>query len=94
MKFRKKPVEVEAVEFVYTQEGLEALLKFCGSALGHVQKSRHINAKAEAEIRTLEDGKYLTVAHIATEGDWIIRGIEGEFYPCKPKIFWDTYDLV
>ena len=49
---------------------------------------------AEAEIRTLEDGIHLTVKHIATEGDWIIKGVQGEFYACKPDIFEQTYERV
>ena len=32
--------------------------------------------------------------HIASEGDFIIKGVNGEFYPCKPDIFWKTYTLV
>ena len=64
-KFRKKPVVIEAVKFVY-----------------------------EAQILTLEDGQYLQVAHIATEGDWIIKVIQGEFYACKPDIFEATYEEV
>ena len=92
MKFRKKPVIIDAVKFEYTTEGIDLLKVFCGSALGHIVKSRHINAKAEAEIRTLEDGMTLKVQHIATEGDWIIRGFQGEFYACKPDIFEQTYE--
>ena len=41
-----------------------------------------------------EDGTHLTVKHIATEGDWIIKGVQGEFYPCKPDIFEQTYEEV
>ena len=94
MKFRKKPVEVEAVRFEYTMNGIQKLQAFCGSALGVVSKERHPDAKAEAQICTLEDGKHLTVKHIATEGDWIIKGVQGEFYPCKDMIFQQTYELV
>ena len=94
MKFRKKPVEIEAVQFVYSTEGIVALKEFCGSALGKTSKERHITAVGEAEIGTLEDGVNLTVKHIATEGDWIIRGVQGEFYACKPDIFKMTYDAV
>lgn len=94
MKFRKKPVEIEAMQFEYSLEGIEALRKFCGKSLGHIYKARHINARAEAEIGTLEDGETLKVKHIATEGDWIIRGVQGEFYACKPDIFKQTYEQV
>lgn len=89
MRFRKKPVEVEAIEFVYTAGGIEALRDFCGDALGKITKARNPFARAEAEIKITEDSVY-----IITESDWIIRGIHGEFYSCKPDVFWKTYDLV
>lgn len=92
MKYRKRPVVIEAIEFVYTEEGINKLKEFCGTALGKVQKHRHPDARAEAELGTLEDGTHLTVKHIATEGDFIIKGIQGEFYACKPNIFWQTYE--
>ena len=93
-KWRKKPVEIEACQFVYTDEGIDALKKFCGDNLGVINKMRHPNAKAEAQLGTLEDGIHLTVQHIATEGDYIIKGICGEFYACKPDIFLQTYEQV
>lgn len=94
MRFRKKPVEIEAVQFEYTDEGIERLKQFCGTSLGIIRKARHPDAKAEAEIGTLEDGSYLKVEHFATEGDWVIRGIQGEYYPCKPDIFEATYEPI
>ena len=94
MKFRKKPVVIDAIKFIYTQEGIAQLRKFCGSALGNINKMRSPNALGEAEIGTLEDGLHFTVKHIATEGDWIIRGVHGEFYAIKPAIFAETYELV
>lgn len=92
MKFRKKPVVIEAVQFQYSTEGIEKLKQFCGSALGNISKQRHMDALGEAEIGTLEDGVHLKVQHIATEGDWIIKGVQGEFYACKPDIFEATYE--
>jgi hypothetical protein len=94
MKFRKKPVVIEAVRFIYNEQGMIAVKSFCGDALGNVRKERHPGALAEAEIGTLEDGVHLTVKHIATEGDWIIKGVQGEFYACKPDIFEQTYEVV
>ena len=47
---------------------------------------------AEAEICTLEDGARAVVKHIATDGDWIVKGVRGEFYPCKSDIFEQTYE--
>ena len=94
MKFRKKPVIIEAIEFTYTEKGIADLKEFCGNTIGNISKARHPTAKAEAEIGTLEDGVHLTVKHIATEGDWIIKGVQDEFYACKPDIFWKTYERV
>jgi hypothetical protein len=94
MRFKKKPVIIEAVRFDYTEEGIASLKEFCGTALGNIRKERHITARGEAEIGTLEDGVHLTVQHIATEGDWIIKGVQGEFYACKPDIFETTYEKV
>jgi hypothetical protein len=94
MKFRKKPVVIDAVQFTYNEQGIAALKEFCGDTLGNIRKDRHPTAKGEAEIGTLEDGVHLTVKHIATEGDWIIKGVQGEFYACKPDIFEATYERV
>ena len=94
MKYKKKPVVIEAVKFEYSQEGIQRLKEFCGPALGKTFKNRHPDALGKAEIGTLEDGVYLLVKHIATEGDFIIKGIQGEFYPCKPDIFWQIFEKV
>ena len=94
MKFRKKPVTIEAVQFEYSKDKIDELKLFMGAAMGNVSKARHPNAKGEMEVATLEDGNVLTVKHIATEGDWIIKGVQGEFYACKPDIFEATYERV
>jgi hypothetical protein len=75
MKFRKKPVVIEA--FQYTRNGLEAerVANWCGGR----QTSEGL------EIDTLEGTMR------ADYGDWIIQGVSGEFYPCKPEIFRATY---
>ena len=91
MKFRKKPVVIEAVQFVFNDSAIVELENFCGVALGNIRKE-HNSSPAEAEIGTLEDGVHLKVQHIATEGDWIIKGVQGEFYACKPDIFEATYE--
>lgn len=96
MKFRKKPVVVEAVRFEYSSKGIEELQAFCGDQLIKYGKDRSLLAVGWAHIGTLEDGDDSSgrVKHIATEGDWIIRGVQGEFYPCKPDIFEQTYERV
>ena len=80
MKFRKKPVEVEAVQ--WTGENLFEICNFCPPVAGERQVDGII------VIPTLE-GKM-----ISTPGDWIIKGVAGEFYPCKPDIFEQTYEKV
>lgn len=93
--YKKKPVVVAAVKFEYTTEGLESLKDFCGNKLISYGKDRHPTAVGWAQIGTLEDdaGKHSPQAkHIATEGDYIIKGAFGEFYPVKPDIFLATYE--
>lgn len=94
MKYRNKPVVIEAVRFEYTLNALKDLRLFVGDCLGKITKERRPDARAEAQIITLEDGIKSQVAHIATEGDWIIKGVQGEFYPVKADIFEETYELV
>jgi hypothetical protein len=91
-KFRKRPVVIEAMRFVYpvTQE----LRDFMGDSLGAVEKHRNPEAGAYAVIKTLEDGPDGEAKHIATEGEWIIKGLSGHFYSCDPDIFAQTYEAV
>jgi len=80
-RFRKKPVEIEAVRYAgeAEQPELRAFLSDChGWQVG----------MTGIEIPTLEG------TMTAKPGDWIIRGVQGEFYPCKPDIFEATYDQV
>ena len=92
LRFRKKPVEIEAMQFVYPPT--EIFMWWLGASAGSYSKARHPTANGEIEIKTLEDGVDGRVVHIATDGDWVIKGIQGEFYPCKPDIFNATYEVV
>ena len=76
-KFRKKPVVVEAIQWDGTNT--DEVLGLCGG--DSAQRN-----KATLLIDTLE-GRM-----IASRGDWIIKGVAGEVYPCKPDIFAATYD--
>lgn len=80
-KFRKKPVEIEAIQFDGSN-GVE-IAKW---VTGHGQDAQ-LN-RGEVYLVTLEG-----VMH-ASPGDYVIRGVQGEFYPCKPDIFAATYDAV
>lgn len=81
-KYRKKPIEIEAVQ--YTQDNVEEIKDFVGKALTFC---RYAN-DTKIFIDTLE-GKMML-----TKGDYIIKGVNGEFYPCKPDIFEKTYEKV
>lgn len=89
----KKPVVIQAVKFEYTEECLHFLEHWMQDSFGKYSKDRHILAKGELVIYTLEDGKSVP-HHVATEGDYIIKGVKGEFYPCKPDIFELTYQVL
>jgi len=78
-KYRKLPVEVEAIQ--WTGGNTEEIRAFCGDNL-----HEETGEPQTLTIRTLEG------LHMASVGDYIIKGIAGEFYPCKPDIFEATYE--
>lgn len=84
-KFRKKPVVIEAVQFVDTDE---SILKLSELGLDPVRIDYADLDNPILKIETLEG------MMIASEGDYIIKGVRGEFYPCKPDIFAETYEEV
>ena len=81
MKFQKKPVVIEAEQIVAGMQG-DLLAR----------------AVAEGKARSCEDGTVLIATlegtMCASPGDWIIKGVAGEFYPIKPDIFAKTYEAV
>lgn len=84
-KYRKKPVEVEAVQF--TRKNIIEVMKFTNNQV-EIAVYRPVIGKMTGRIQTLEG--YM----ILNENDWIIKGVKGEFYPCKPDIFKKTYEKV
>ena len=85
-KFRKKPVVIEAIRFTSDIKPVD-LHAFLGSFDGvHVQRMGP--GESLILIDTLEG------VMKANEGDWIIKGVKGEFYQCKPDIFEATYERV
>jgi hypothetical protein len=87
-KFRKKPVVIEAVQLTWST--WSEVCELMGDAIGpgRAHGVHRDDGRIELAIPTLEG------THTASEGDWIIRGIKGEFYPCKPDIFAATYEAV
>lgn len=84
MKYRKKPIEVEAMKFDgYNHDEIKAW-----------SSGKVVSAKAwktnycQLEVHTLEGVMDVNI------GDFVIKGIEGEFYPCKESIFIATYEEV
>lgn len=84
-KFRKKPVVIEAWHFTRANYS-EGAPEFIRREQSVVLWSQHGGRVIGGEIRTLEG-----VMEIS-EGDWIIKGVAGEFYPCKSDIFAATYE--
>lgn len=84
--YRKKPVEIQAIE--YTGE-LGPVKEFLG-----IDDAQYDRETRELIIPTLEDGSKDQVKHVASVGDFIIKGLHGEFYPCKPEIFHKSYELI
>lgn len=84
MKFRKKPVVIEAIRFL----GPFSVDEMADAWGPEFQRRANLNPMGIFSIKTLEGD------HLAAHGDWIIKGIKGEFYPCKPDIFEMTYDQV
>jgi hypothetical protein len=89
--YRKKPVVIEARQFPVFLDIHDAhaagkdLAAWCGGRFyGREPLGRMIPV---IEIDTLEG------TMTARPGDWVIKGVQGEFYPCKPDVFWATYEL-
>jgi len=83
-KYRKKPVVIEAVKF---EDNGHACAAWCGGRFSADQKPSDLSdIRYSVLIPTLEGTMR------ADRGDWIIRGVKGEFYPCKPDIFEATYE--
>jgi hypothetical protein len=75
-------VEIEAVQ--WTGRNTQEIVAFCGSALLALER----RPGGKMFIGTLEG------PHQASVGDYIIKGVKGEFYPCKPDIFEATYEEI
>lgn len=105
-KFRKKPVVIEAVQWNTPNEERKVMLarecddhpevrnssymeiaQLCNTS-GCSKEPPYWDWSVMGVIDTLE-GK-----HVVSPGDWIIKGVNGEFYPCKPGIFEKTYEKV
>ncbi len=94
-KYRKKPVIIETIK--WTGKNLLEIITFIDGKKPDI-KSRVSSGKWE-DYESIVSKKGLIIKtlegqHIASIGDYIIKGIKGEFYPCKPDIFKKTYEKV
>ena len=80
-KFRKKPVTIEAIQ--WTAKNRDEVLALMPA---HHWSWQPLDVTGALRIHTLEG------IMTALPGDWIIKGVKGEFYPCKPDIFEATYE--
>jgi len=87
MKYVKKPIVVEAVQWFVLNDVKEVSSFETSSPDDKCSQCGHFLGN-HGQIDTLEG------VHIVCPGDYIIEGIQGEKYPCKPDIFVDTYDKV
>jgi hypothetical protein len=86
MRFRKKPVVIDALPFDGTVASATLIIQWA---------AEHGNPLLVYQLSL--SGIYIPTREgtmVAEAGDWIIRGVAGEFYPCKPDIFAATYDAV
>jgi len=88
-KYRKKPVVIEAFKYeedLITADSIGKIPLWAEKAIGN--DLIHTDVNAELFIKTLEGDMHVNV------GDFIIQGVNGELYPCKPDVFEKTYELV
>lgn len=97
-KYRKKPVVVEA-RGPLNADNLDELIKWCGGCWIALSSGGH--RPDLKETYKLRDGAWFVPCleivtpegrMTAIDGDYIIKGVKGEFYPCKPDIFEETYE--
>lgn len=83
-KYRKKPVIIEAIQFIDEVDRILEIQEFTGQETIKIDYKDKDNPTLK--IATLEG------VMTASVGDYIIKGVQGEFYPCKPDIFEKTYE--
>lgn len=86
-KYKKRPVVIEAARF--DGYNADSLMQWVNSSTGYC--TAFLSLKDDSRtilIKTLEG------VMTASIGDWVIKGVQGEFYPCKPDIFDQTYEEV
>ena len=86
MRYKKKPVVIEAIQ--WNGENANEIKEWCNKDKNNFNFVCGQTNPNQIEINTLEG------VMLASIGDYIIKGIKGEFYPCKPDIFEETYEVL
>lgn len=97
MKFRKKPVVIEAIQFTGGQESSVKIVNWIADPNVRHREEREERRAPNGELSQMAEPEHIRIPTLegtmkANVGDWIIKGVKGEFYPCKPDIFAATYD--
>lgn len=90
--FRKLPVEIEAMLFEQTERGFGTKASADAIEAWTDGRARIHEGDPVPEVPSLLMIETLEGRMSASPGDWIIKGVAGEFYPCKPEIFEQTYE--
>ena len=100
MKFRKKPVVIDAVQLRW--DNWSEMCDFAG--VGKLSDNKPTGCFIDKNGYPLPDGSWseeigiliptLEGLMVGRQNDWVIKGIKGELYPCKPDIFTETYEAV
>jgi hypothetical protein len=96
-RFRKKPVEIEAIQWDGTRASIEACCQWVnGFPPLHPDHDEPTLSYLFTRSDDVSDVQIWTLEgpHSVSPGDWIIRGVKGEFYACKPDVFDMTYEPV
>ena len=98
MRYRKKPVVVDAVQLNWAN--WQGMCDFLGDIISPNNPGRNADTFTFSDDCG-EKGPYIELTiptlegdHTAKHGDYIIKGVAGEFYPCKPEIFAATYEVI
>jgi hypothetical protein len=94
-RFRKKPVEVDAMQWDGTALGATTVIDWIlsnGSTASYICSNPELCAETDGDTPHVIQIRTLEGTMSADLGDWVIRGVKGEFYPCKPDIFEATYE--
>lgn len=99
-KFRKKPVIIDAIQYtapIYSN--IKDFIESFGDDANEIIKKVYDNEREHLNISNMSGTFYLAIKTLEgnmkfQHGDYIIRGVKGEYYPCKPDIFEMTYEPI